>query len=87
MQESAREAGFGKIEYKVHTIPASGWPKDSRLKRLGQFAGFYMDLSVDGFVVYPIGQILGWSREEVEVLVAEIRAILRNERNLCSGDL
>jgi hypothetical protein len=46
-----------------------------------------MDLSLDGFALYPIGQILGWSREEVEVLVAKMRAIIRNPKHLGSGDM
>ncbi|KAL6923984.1 hypothetical protein FSST1_001258 [Fusarium sambucinum] len=62
MQDSAREAGFEDIVHKVHTIPLGDWPKDARRKRQGQFVGLYMDLSLDGFALYPIGQILGWSR-------------------------
>ncbi|EXM21537.1 hypothetical protein ACKLNR_015266 [Fusarium oxysporum f. sp. zingiberi] len=87
MQDSAREAGFEDIVHKVHTIPLGGWPKDARLKREGQFVGLYMDLSLDGFALYPIGQILGWSLEEVQVLVAKMRAILRNPKHLGSGDM
>ncbi|KAM0496725.1 hypothetical protein ACHAP8_007307 [Fusarium lateritium] len=87
MQDSAREAGFEDIVHKVHTIPLGDWPKDTRRKRQGQFVGLYMDLSLDGFALYPIGQILGWSREEVEVLVAKMRAIIRNPKHLGSCDM
>ncbi|KAF4963490.1 hypothetical protein FSARC_8499 [Fusarium sarcochroum] len=87
MQDSAREAGFEEIVHKVHTIPLGGWPKDARLKREGQFVNLYMDLSLDGFALYPIGQILGWSLEEVQVLVAKMRATLRNPKHLGSGDM
>ncbi|KAM5373906.1 hypothetical protein ACJZ2D_006735 [Fusarium nematophilum] len=87
MQDSAREAGFEDIVHKVYTIPLSGWPKDKRLKKEGQFVGLYMDLSLDGFALYPIGQILGWSLEEVEVLVAKMRAALKNPKHLGSADM
>jgi SAM-dependent methyltransferase len=87
MQESAHAAGFEDIVHKVHTIPLGDWLKDSRRKRLGQFAGLYMDLSLDGFALYPIGQILGWSREEVEILVTKMRAIIHNPKHLGSGDM
>jgi SAM-dependent methyltransferase len=87
MRDSAREAGFEDIVHKVLTIPLGEWPKDARRKRQGQFVGLYMDLSLDGFALYPIGQILGWSREEVEALVAKMRAIIRNPKHLARGDM
>ncbi|KAJ4175551.1 hypothetical protein NW767_015750 [Fusarium falciforme] len=87
LEESAEKAGFEKIVHKQYTIPLAGWPKDPRLKKQGHFVGLYMDMSVDGFAVYPIGQILGWSFEEVQVLVAQMRAILRNPKHLGTGDM
>ncbi|RSM03601.1 hypothetical protein CDV31_010398 [Fusarium ambrosium] len=87
MEESAREAGFEDIVHKIITIPLSGWPKEERLKKEGQFVGLYMDLSLDGFALYPIGQILGWSREKVDDIVSKMRAIIRNPKHLGSGDM
>ncbi|KAI8650135.1 hypothetical protein NCS56_01465400 [Fusarium sp. Ph1] len=87
MEQSAREAGFEDIVHKIITIPLSGWPKEDRLKKEGQFVGLYMDLSLDGFALYPIGQILGWSREKVDDIVSKMRAIIRNPKHLGSGDM
>lgn len=87
MEESAREAGFENIVHKIITIPLSGWPKEERLKKEGQFVGLHMDLSLDGFALYPIGQILGWSREKVDDIVSKMRAIIRNPKHLGSGDM
>ncbi|KAF7555889.1 hypothetical protein G7Z17_g1826 [Cylindrodendrum hubeiense] len=63
------------------------WPKDKKLKRQGEFVGLYMDLSLDGFALYPIGQVLGWTLEEVQVLVAKMRSAIRNPRNLTNSDM
>ncbi|WAO96647.1 Hypothetical protein NCS54_01432800 [Fusarium falciforme] len=87
MEESARDAGFEDIVHKIITIPLSSWPKEARLKKEGQFVGLYMDLSLDGFALYPIGQILGWSREKVDDIVSQMRAIIRNPKHLGSGDM
>ncbi len=46
-----------------------------------------MDLSLDGFAIYPIGQILGWSFDEVQVLVAKMRAAIRDPRNRTNSDM
>ncbi|KAH6885725.1 S-adenosyl-L-methionine-dependent methyltransferase [Thelonectria olida] len=87
MQTAAKDAGFVDIVRKVFTIPHSPWPKDQRLKEQGRFVGLYMDLSLDGFALYPIGQILGWSFEEVQVLVAKMRAAISNPKNLTNSDM
>ncbi|KAH7013798.1 S-adenosyl-L-methionine-dependent methyltransferase [Ilyonectria destructans] len=87
MEKFASDAGFGKITKKVFTIPHSAWPKDQKLKKQGQYVGLYMDFSLDGFALYPIGQILGWSFEEVQVLVAEMRNAIRNPKNLTCSDM
>lgn len=87
MEKSAHDAGFTDVVKKVFTIPHSQWPKDQHLKKQGQFVGLYMDLSLDGFALYPIGQILGWSLDEVQVLVAKMRSAIRNPKNLTNSDM
>jgi SAM-dependent methyltransferase len=87
MEKAAINAGFENITKKVFTIPHSAWPKDKHLKNQGQFVGLYMDMSLDGFALYPIGQTLGWTLEEVQVLVAQMRAIIRNPRHMTTSDM
>jgi len=87
MVEYARNAGFTEIEHRKFTIPLSPWPKDKRLKEIGLYTGLYLQLSLDGFAVYPIGQILGWSLEETQVLVAKMRSSLKDPRNRSLSDM
>jgi hypothetical protein len=47
----------------------------------------YMNLSLDGFAIYPIGQILGWSLEEVQVLVAQMRRAINTTKNCTVSDM
>ncbi|RYP67149.1 hypothetical protein DL769_005827 [Monosporascus sp. CRB-8-3] len=82
MKSWAHDAGFTGVVHKEFKVPLSPWPKDDNLKQQGMYCGYYLDLSLDGFAIYPIGQILGWSFEEVQVLVAKMRAAVRNPRNL-----
>ena len=83
----AKDAGFINITHQKFKVPHGPWPKDPRLKEIGMFTGLYMDLSLDGFAIYPIGQILGWSFEEVQVLVAQMRASIRNRNNRTNSDM
>ncbi|KAK7413856.1 hypothetical protein QQX98_007273 [Neonectria punicea] len=85
MQQNAVDAGFTEIVHKTFKLPMNPWPRDKKLKELGSFVGLYMDLSLDGFAMYPIGQILGWSLEETHALVARMRAGVRSPKNMTTG--
>ncbi|RSL57317.1 hypothetical protein CEP53_006509 [Fusarium sp. AF-6] len=87
MENWAREAGFIKISPKTFKLPYGGWPKDPKLKDLGRYVNFYMDMSLGGFATYPMSQILGWSLEEITVLVAKMRAAINDQKNLPNGDM
>lgn len=83
----AAGAGFTELNHKRFKIPHGTWPKDKRLKEMGAFVHLYMDLSLDGFALYPVGQILGWTLEEVQVLVANMRSSIRNQKVLTNSDM
>jgi fructose-specific phosphotransferase system IIC component len=87
METWAREAGFIKIVRKTFNVPYGAWPKDKKLKDIGRFVSHFMELMLDGFVAYPIGEILGWSFAEVQVLVAQMRSAVLNLTNLANGDM
>ncbi|KAH6867609.1 S-adenosyl-L-methionine-dependent methyltransferase [Thelonectria olida] len=87
MEKAARDAGFIDMTHRIFNIPYGHWTKDKELKQLGQYAGLYLDLSLDGFALFLIGEVLGWSFEEVEVLVAKMRAVVRNPNNWVNSDM
>ena len=87
MTKYATDAGFVDITHRRFKVPHGPWPKDRRLKAMGLYVGLYMDLSLDGFALYPIGQILGWSLEEVQVLVANMRTSIRTLKNRTTSDM
>ncbi|KAL6355525.1 hypothetical protein LRP88_11120 [Fusarium phalaenopsidis] len=80
METWGREAGFTKIAPKTFKLPYGGWPKDLKLKELGRYIKFYMDMSLGGFATYPMSQILGWSLEEITVLVTQMRAAINDQK-------
>ena len=83
----ARNAGFDGITHRKFVIPHGGWPKDKRMKEMGMYTGLYMDMSLDGFALYPIGQVLGWSLEEVMGLVARMRAAIKSPKTHTVSDV
>lgn len=63
------------------------WPRDRRLKEFGAATNLYMELSMEGFALYPIGEIMGWSKMEIDVLVAKLRTALLSNRNRNTGTM
>lgn len=68
-----RDAGFTDIHVKMYKWPVGKWAKGARFKLLGHFV--YEDL-MDWLPSSSLGlftRILKWSREEVEVFLADCR--------------
>ncbi|KAK4443922.1 S-adenosyl-L-methionine-dependent methyltransferase [Podospora aff. communis PSN243] len=83
----ASGAGFKDVTQQKFKLPIGGWPKDKRLKEMGMYTALYMDMSLDGFALFPIGQILGWTLEEVQALVAKMREAVHNLNNRSNSDM
>ncbi|KAF5560974.1 mRNA 3 end-processing YTH1 [Fusarium napiforme] len=81
-EEYMREAGFTDLFSKSWKLPVGGWPQDKKLKQIGLYNGAFIDHSIDAFAIFPIGEILGWSKEEVTVLVSQMRKALKEPRAL-----
>ncbi|CAG7562477.1 unnamed protein product [Fusarium equiseti] len=79
-EEYMREAGFTDMVSRSWKVPVGGWPQDEKLKQIGLYNGAFIDQSLDGFAIFPVGEILGWSVDEVTALVAQMRKALREPR-------
>jgi hypothetical protein len=61
-------------------VPFSPWPKDQKLKDLGRYQQHMMLEALDAYSFGLFTRVLGWSNEEVQVLLAEVRKDLQNRR-------
>ncbi|RGP78349.1 mrna 3 -end-processing yth1 [Fusarium longipes] len=73
----AAEAGFEKVNEERFKLPIGTWPKDERLKEIGTLMGINMIEGVAAFTAVLFTEVLGWSREEVEVFNARVRQASR----------
>ncbi|KAF5962414.1 methyltransferase [Fusarium bulbicola] len=64
-EESMRAAGFTYLFSKSWKLPVGGWPQDKKLKQIGLYDGAFIDHAIDAFAIFPIGEIMGWSKEEL----------------------
>ena len=81
MKRHMQEAGFVEFREKRLKLPVSSWAKDPKLKQAGTLFHHALDRDMEGFSMFACTQILGWSKEEVNALVTEMRQELRKKSN------
>ncbi|GAB1312634.1 SAM-dependent methylransferase [Madurella fahalii] len=78
LQRKAMEAaGFVDIQERDIKQPIGNWPKDPRMKEIGEFTKLTLTQDAEGFLVF-IANTLGWSREEIMVYLAMFRREVRS---------
>ncbi|KAH7142171.1 S-adenosyl-L-methionine-dependent methyltransferase [Dactylonectria macrodidyma] len=74
------EAGFVDIQEWDFKCPLSPWPKDPKMKEIGQYGELFATQDTEGFVLFVMN-LLGWSHEEIQVYIAHVRREIRNRKN------
>lgn len=72
------DAGFEDVEELIFKWPSNTWPKDPKYKELGAWNLANFDSGLEGMSVALFTRVLGWSPQEVAVLLAGVRKDLRN---------
>ena len=81
MTEKIRKAGFVDIEEKMYKWPIGPWPRDQRYKEAGTVNFEHWMSGMEGWGMYlftKFGAPEPWTKEEVHVYVAKLRAELKN---------
>ena len=74
------EAGFVDVEERLYKLPMNTWPKDEEFKELGRYQyAQYMD-ALKPFALGLLVEVLGWTLEETEVFLMELRKDIANRR-------
>ncbi|KAJ9156093.1 Methyltransferase domain-containing protein [Pleurostoma richardsiae] len=77
-KKAMEEAGFVDIQEWDFNAPLGQWPMDAKLKEIGIYSQFALENDIPGFVSF-VANLLGWSKEEVEVYAAHFRREMRNK--------
>jgi hypothetical protein len=71
-------SGFeGVVEHRVK-MPSSPWPKEKRLKLIGAFEMHNLLMGVSGMSYRMFQKAFGWTVEETEVFLVNVRKDIRN---------
>ncbi|KAK1954627.1 methyltransferase domain-containing protein [Colletotrichum sublineola] len=82
LSKGLREAGFVDVVERKSTIPIGAWPARPDMKKLGICNLEYIEQALEGFGLFLLKEALGFSYEQVQLTLAEMRSALRNPKNL-----
>ncbi|KAI8257860.1 Secondary metabolism regulator LAE1 [Colletotrichum sp. SAR11_239] len=75
------EAGFDSVTMQLFKWPVNPWPKEKKYKELGQWQNENLFQGWEAICMAPLTRALGWTKEEVTVLMAQNRRDFNN-RNI-----
>lgn len=71
-------AGFVDVQEKVYKLPINSWPRDPRLKKIGEMWQLNMQNGLQAFSYGYMHRVLGRSKEEIEVSLVNVRKDIVN---------
>jgi hypothetical protein len=74
------EAGFVNLTEKKFKWPMNTWPKDPRYKELGAWVCEATTTGLHAMTMALFTRALGWSPEEVEIFLVEVRKEVANRK-------
>ena len=82
----AKDAGFKNVVHQRFKLPIGPWPRDPHLKTVGLYNITQVLEGLEGFSLRLYCDVLGWSEEEVLVLLAKVRQELKSGKIHCHVD-
>lgn len=74
-------AGYTEVVERKWTIPIGSWPAKPELKKLGICNLEFIEQSLEGFGLFLLKEVMGFTYEEVQLTLSEMRSALRNPKN------
>jgi hypothetical protein len=71
-----KDAGYVNIEKRVFKVPIGDWAKNQTLKTIGIYNRSMLLDGLQGLSIKPFTKGLGWSVEDVEVFLIDVRRSL-----------
>ncbi|KAL4782496.1 S-adenosyl-L-methionine-dependent methyltransferase [Aspergillus varians] len=73
-----QEAGFAHVTERCFKLPIGPWSKDRKLKKLGMWNLVHCESSIEGWAMALLTRVMGWTCDEVQTLLAQMRKGLRD---------
>ncbi|KAJ4262867.1 hypothetical protein NW762_006480 [Fusarium torreyae] len=73
-----RKAGFTNVYEKKLKVPIGPWPKDKKLKQWGAWNRQFLLQALEGFSIRGLTEMLGWSYDDAQLFLIDMRKELLN---------
>ena len=80
LADMMRDAGFINVTTRIFHVPIGMWPKNKALKMVGLCWRTILFDGAQPIALGPLTRGLKWSREEVEMLLVDVRKAYMDER-------
>lgn len=71
--------GFSNVREDIYKWPSNTWPRDPKFKEIGMWTLANIDAGVEGISMALLTRGLGWTMEEVQVFLVDVRKDMRNK--------
>jgi hypothetical protein len=73
LEIAMKNAGFVDVTVETFKWPQNGWPKDRKLKEMGQWNYLNLKKGIEGFCLALFTRVLKWKIEEVHAFLAGVQ--------------
>lgn len=84
LEKWVKEAGFVNIKARKLPLPIGAWPKDKTWKQIGVWNYLQFEAGMEGIAIGCLAKTPGeekaWTMDEINVLVAQARADMKNPK-------
>ena len=87
LEEWVRAAGFEDVHHERVRLPLGIWPKDKKMKEVGAFNLVQLKEGLEGFSMALFTRILGWSPDEVRILLSKVSKDLSDKNIHAQNDM
>ncbi|KAF2241609.1 S-adenosyl-L-methionine-dependent methyltransferase [Trematosphaeria pertusa] len=79
LRDWVKAAGFEDVHEVWYKLPIGGWSSDAHLKELGRWNLLHCTQGAEGWGLFLLTKVMGWSVEEAQVFIAKFRSGLRDK--------
>ncbi|KAF5620070.1 methyltransferase [Fusarium sp. NRRL 52700] len=75
-----RDAGLVDVQSFDFKVPIGGWPKDEKMRKVGQFLRASIENDLEGYTMMVWHQIMKWPEDEYQVFLMNMRKAFKDKR-------
>ncbi|KAF5988685.1 methyltransferase [Fusarium bulbicola] len=75
-----RDAGLVDVQSFDFKVPIGGWPKDEKMRKVGQFLRASIENDLEGYTMMVWHQVMNWPEDEYQVFLMNMRKAFKDKR-------